>query len=339
MADPDDEFERILSGARAQLDGIRLELPTLEDGSPPPPSPQSWAAASLAPGEGLPPVAREPSVNGEEAERLLAGEARLPVSDRTEEPQIVRNVEVRPSQTAPSAAAQQRHPGHLARLVAAALLATGSGLWWSLRPTQTQTVLPLASFDAIAARDAGEWLVARGQDLILYDASLKSRTLARLDTPLTAMIWAEGALYGTDGKNTLFRWERLDAPPKMFSLDHAPLAIYVRPPHIWSLDERGSLRQFLLARSMTGVFLQPLDRVEVRLKGDFSLADDGTLLLLERSSGRLLGLTREKSAYGVTARGASYGPEARLLASGVGLWIAQVDAEKTSLVLVPPLPR
>ena len=328
MAGPDDEFERILASTLSQLGGIRLEIPTLEDGSPPPPSPQSWAAASLAP------VARE------EAPRVLSVEA--PTQPPTTTPAASPPSQAAAPTTVPrspaATPAKQRGPSR-SMLVAAALLAAGSALWWSLRPARTQTVLPLASFDAIAARDAGEWLAARGQDLLLYDASLKSRALGRLSKSLTSMVWAEGALYGTDGKNTLFRWEKLDAPPKAFSLDHAPLAIYARPPHVWTLDDKGGLRQFLLARSMTGVFLQPLDRVEVRLTGDFSLADDGTLLLLERSSGRLLGLAREKSVYVVTARGASYGAGARLLSSGRGLWVARADGEKTSLVLLPPLPR
>ena len=244
-----------------------------------------------------------------------------------------------PPRRTPAPAAKERRPRRLGLFVAAALLAAGSGIWWSRNATRPQTVLPLAFFDALAARGEGEWLVAKQQELLLYSAEPKPRVLNRLSQPLTSMVWAEGTLYGTDGKKTLFCWDRVDAPPKTFSLDHSPVALYARPPNLWTLDESGTLRQFYLAISMTGIFLQPLDRAEVRLSGDFSLAEDGGLILLERSSGQLLGLTREKSTYKVTARGSAYGAGARLAPSRVGPWVAKADGEKTALVLVPPPPR
>ncbi len=316
MADPDAELERILTAALSQLNGIRLELPSLEDGRPAPLSPQVWAAESLSPARPK-----------EELQRVRSVE--LPPPPPLQAPA---------AEPSPQPAPQVARPQHPGMIAAVLLLATGFGLWWSLRATQTQTVLPLASYDAIAARGPAEWLVSRQRELLLYDASSQPRVLARLLKPLTALFWTDGTLYGIDGGNTLFLWESMEAPAQVFSLDHVPTAIYARPPHVWTLDDRGSLRQFLLARSMTGVFLQPLDRVEVRHWGDFSLADDGTLLLLERSSGQLLGLTRENSVYTVTTRGASYGAGARLLASSHGLWIAQVDAEKTTLVLITKHP-
>ena len=220
-------------------------------------------------------------------------------------------------------------------LGAAALLTVAVGVWWSFPSTRVETTLPAVSFDAISAHEGDQWLVSRQRDLLLYDAGAKSRVVADLPRPLTSMVWSGGMLYGTDGKNTLFRWERLDAPPEIFTLDHAPVAIFARLPHVWTLDVKGNLRQFLLARSMTGMFLQPLDLDEILLPGDFNIADDGTLVVLERSTGNLIRLARDKAVYAVTSRGTSYGPGARLASSGRGLWIARADGEKTSLTLVP----
>ena len=220
-------------------------------------------------------------------------------------------------------------------LGAAAMLAVAVGIWWSLPSTKVEMALPAVSFDAITAHEGDQWLLARQRDLLLYDAGAKSRVVADLPRPLTSMVWSGGMLYGTDGKKTLFRWERLDAPPEMFALDHSPVAIFARLPHVWTLDVKGNLRQFLLARSMTGVFLQPLDLDEILLSGDFSIADDGKLVVLERSTGNLISLARAKAAYAVTTRGTSYGAGARLASSGRGLWIARTDGEKTSLMLVP----
>ena len=221
-------------------------------------------------------------------------------------------------------------------LGAAAMLAVAVGIWWSLPSTKVETALPAVSFDAITAHEGDQWLVSRQRDLLLYDAGAKSRVVADLPRPLTSMVWSGGMLYGTDGKKTLFRWERLDAPPELFTLDHSPVAIFARLPHVWTLDVKGNLRQFLLARSMTGVFLQPLDLDEILLSGDFNIADDGKLIVLERSTGNLISLAREKAAYAVTSRGTSYGTGARLTTSGRGFWIARADGEKTSLTLVPP---
>jgi hypothetical protein len=221
-------------------------------------------------------------------------------------------------------------------LGAAALLAIAVGIWWSFPKTRVETTLPSVSFDAIAAHDGDQWLLARQRDLLLYDAGAKSRVVADLPRPLTSMVWSGGMLYGTDGKNTLFRWERLDAPPETFTLDHSPVAIFARLPHVWTLDVKGNLRQFLLARSMTGVFLQPLDLDEILLSGDFNIAEDGVLVVLERSTGNLIRLARDKAAYAVTSRGTSYGSGARLTNSSRGFWIARADGEKTSLTLIPP---
>ncbi len=85
---------------------------------------------------------------------------------------------------------------------------------------------------------------------------------------------------------------------------------------------------------MTGVFLQPLDRTALRHAGDFSVAENGSVVLLERSTGELLRLARANGVYDVAARGSSYGAGARLLSSSRGHWIATPNGESTAVVRV-----
>jgi hypothetical protein len=224
-------------------------------------------------------------------------------------------------------------------VAAAAALSVAGAFWWSLGTAGKGTSLPFIAFDAIAARAHGQWLVARELELLLYDSSAKPRMFARLSKPLISLCWTDATLYGIDRENTLLLWEKPGAPPKTFSLDHAPQAIFARTPHVWTLDETGNLRQFILAVSMTGVFLQPLDRVDIGRSGDFTVAEDGSVLLLDRSTGELLHLTRVKSQYVVAAKSASYGAGARLAASGRAHWITSTDAKGTALVHVTPPTR
>ena len=365
MAEPADELEQILGEAHVRLSKIRLELPILEGDGPAPPSPAEWAAASLAPPSPSRPVraAPAPSVSTVfprvEIQRVVsspqvpADPQPLPSVELPAEPLKAEAPE--PPLPAPVPVAAPSAPEILpprtndfdvslslrtskptrALLLTAAFMAAAGGIWWSLSAPSARQELPLASFDALSAHVPGQWLIARHRELLHYDTAQKLAVLARLPKPLNSMLWTDGTLYATDGINTLLRWERLDGAPQTFALDHAPVAIFARAPHIWTLDEEGNLRQFLFSHSMTGVFLQPLDLSKAGLSGDFSLGDNGSLIILERSSGNILRLTRDKSAYTVTTRGPSYGAGARLLPSSRGLWIARADGEKTTLILVP----
>lgn len=353
MPDPGDELERILADTRAQLGRIRLEMPELEDGtasarevqewarislgpavvepvrpSPPPPPPVELPSVSLAAEPSAPaatattapPAALEPST----PPAPKPPPARKPVLEPTARPPSP--ISVRPFQPAQAAAASSRlkkAAGPVAAIASLALLA-----WAIFKPGSGGQELPFPDYDALAVDASGAVIAARGAFIERKASDGSTLRVASVDRPLRSLSWTQEGLYASDGTPALMRWLSPDEPPDRFVLDHAPQFVFASGGNVWTQDASGNIRQFLLNRSMTGVYLQPLDMAALPggSVGDFIVDAAGSVLALD-AQGTLLRFEHLESVFTAPSRGRSYGQGARLVpaAGGARVLIPRAD--------------
>lgn len=345
MADPGEEFERILADARAQLGRIRLELPQLEEGTPGPRDIEAWAKSSLGPA----PAAPAPVVVAEPAPPVMAAPAPVfaapplrpslapppPEPAPEDAPPAPAPATPRARETPPPARPREAEParpalapGRKALWGAAAAVAAAALLWTALRPGGGTVELPFTDFDALAVDDAGGVIAARGLILERRGPDGSTARLAALERPLRSLSWTPEGLYAVDGSPALLRWGAPDAPPDRFTLDHAPRHVFAGPDGVWTQDASGQVRQFLLNRSMTGVFLQPLDMAVLPggPTGAFAVASDGAVLTVD-AQGALRRYEHAVGAYASPSRGADYGAGAVLVPAPSGARVLRLRAD------------
>ncbi len=327
MPDPGDELERILADTRAQLGRIRLTMPELEDGTPSPGEVQEWARSSLAqpalepvvkavaPPPPPPPPVELPSVSLAPEPAPVAAAAPAAVIERAPTPPPREPVIAAPAAPAPSAApVRKRLAAPVAAVAALVLLA-----WAIFKPGSGGVVLPFADFDALTVDAAGGVIAARGLFIERKDASGDTSRLADLARPLRSLSWTASGLYGSDGTPALLRWRGPGEEPDRFVLDHAPQFVFASGDGVWTRDESGNVRQFMLNRSMTGVYLQPLDMAALPggAPGSFAVDAAGAVLTLD-ASGALLRHEHLEGAYSPPSRGRVFGAGARLVPAADG---------------------
>lgn len=337
MADPGDELERILADARVQLSRIRLDLPDLEGGSPSPRDVKEWARTSLdvaafvpvkppapaPPPEELPsvqPSAAPPDDEPQDAPSPASAAPSpppavlAPVPRRTPTP-----VPVPLSPPAAASATAVTPPWKRLGWPAAGALALALGAGVLLRSGRGSIEVPFEQYDALTIDASGAVIAAHDLRIDRRSGEDLTSRASGLSRPLRSLSWAADGLYGTDGSPTLLRWPSADAPPDRFSLDHEPVAVFAANGSVWTQDAEGNIRQYLLNRSMTGVFLQPLDRAMLPggRVGPFAVGRDGAVLALD-PKGVLLRFEHAQSAFSEPARGRSYGPGAVLVPAPEG---------------------
>lgn len=321
-ASRDDALRDILEDAQRRLAGIRLEVPGLGDGKPAAPSPSQWAAAELAlPGEvppAAPPAASAPSVRPPEPEPVPAAEppARAPSPAATPE-----RGEVQPLAEAPVAEAPVERvasapvepdpapePAPRPARPEPPPTPRAAPAWlspWRTRPVTAAAALGLAAAaaalvilrgatppraPAVRAED-GRWYSAGEREVVVRARGAEPARLP-LRSTWRSLALTPGWVWGMDGQSsTVERVSEDGSNARSFQLDHVPAALFGRHPHLWTIDpSRRQARQYLVAESMLGTFLQPLDARRLPLpvtEADLFVEEDGRLLVLERGSAAL----------------------------------------------------
>ncbi|MDX6771116.1 MAG: hypothetical protein SF051_16420, partial [Elusimicrobiota bacterium] len=216
---------------------------------------------------------------------------------------------------------------------AAAFAALAALSWTLFAPGRDALELPFADHDALTLDAAGGVIAARGLRVERAGPDGTVTRLADLDRPARSLSWSEDGLYGADGTPALLRWRAAGERPDRFVLDHAPLAVFAANGTIWTQDAAGGIRQFLLNRSMTGVYLQPLDLAALPggPVGPFAVDADGTLLAID-AAGALRRFAHSNGAYAAPRAGRSYGTGASLVPAPAGARVLVPRAEGAALI-------
>lgn len=284
---PDDEFERILQQCRQRLSEIDLRLPEI-DPAPPRASFDLLGvdpAPDPAPPRSVPPPPEPEPPPHDAAPR----EERPPRLERAGSP----------------APAGRGYPRWAAVAAAAFILSSSVGYWLSRQETGGLS-LTFDRVDALgSAPGRGKAAVASGKTVTVLDADGRVVETRTLDASVAAISWSGGSLWTADGRTPALVERRADGKATSFALNHVPAAIDAGEKYLWSVDAKGKvLRQFLITRSMLGVFLQPLDLYDLPqfTVACFAMDSDGTLWLVDASSRALYRLKPEGTAYKPTAR-------------------------------------
>ncbi len=269
MPQAEDDFELILRRCRERLSAIRLDVPELDAQGASSAPPIFLEALTLdVPSAPKPaPVADRPPPPLPRMESAAAAPAPRPAAP----PQVTEEREVfPPDRPLPSQQSSRRLPqlGRPAALVAAAALAAATGLaaYRVLRPARGAVIIPLArAADGMTVRaERNDILVAEGAEMIALSRAgtvLERRTL---DEPVVALNWDQGSLWSLDGRSPELTEVKDGARRMRYRLNHIPTSLFVRGAYVWTSDRAaGTIHQYLISRSILGVMLQPLDRIDL----------------------------------------------------------------------------
>lgn len=296
---PDDAFEGILKRCRDKLAEIDLRLPEIDPAPPQPsvdlldlelppePAMKPEPLFSSLPPEGSPePEQPSPPAAPEHGSEPGPGREE-PFGPRASEP--------------PEPAAAERKVSRWAWVALAAVILAASAGYWAIRRGTEGLSLPFENADALGgAAGKGRLMVAAGKSVIILDESGRVVETRPLDAPVAAVAWSGGSLWTADGRAAAFVERRADGKSTSFALDHIPVAVDANDKYLWSVDAKGKmLHQFLVTRSMLGVFLQPLDLYDLPefTVECFALDAEGVLWLVDSPSRRLYRLKQEGTVY------------------------------------------
>ena len=285
--EPDDEFERILQQCRQRLSEIDLRLPEID----PAPPRASLELLDVEPAPDPTPL------------RLVP-----PPSEPERQPHAAPPQEERQSRLerdAPPAPAGRGYLRWAAVAAAAFILASSVGYWLSRQETGGLSL----TFDRIDALGSvpggGKMAVAAGRTVTVLDADGRVVETRTLDASVAAIASSGGSLWTADGRTPALVEHRADGKATSFALNHIPVAIDADEKYLWSADAKGKIiRQFLITRSMLGVFLQPLDLYDLPqfTVACFAMDSEGVLWLVAAPSRDLYRLKPEGTAYKPTTR-------------------------------------
>lgn len=303
---PDDEFERILERCRGGLTGISLDLPEIDPAPPAPrltliePPPAPAPAPKPAP---VPEPAPVP-ISVAEAPRPAAPSVPeplqpppMPVSVPPPSPTPVPAPSPRSPVSVP--AALRLSPLRLAALAGAAAVLAWAG-FWLVRGGETDLSLTLEHADALSSVPGDGVAIAEGYAVRFLDDDGHQIETRPLTGPVSAFSWRESSLWAADGRTAALVEHRADGGTASFALNHVPAALDAHEKYLWSTDAKGKqIRQFLITRSMLGIFLQPLDLYDLPdfTVECFDMDLEGALWLVDAPSRRLYFLKADGSAY------------------------------------------
>ncbi|MEK7383281.1 MAG: hypothetical protein AAB262_08340, partial [Elusimicrobiota bacterium] len=207
-----------------------------------------------------------------------------------------------PPPRAPFAPSRTPTPRRLrsSAIAVAVLVLSGAGFWLSRRGTQ-DLALTFDRADAMSGVPAGSGVaIAAGNTLTILDANGHAVETRALDAPVAALSWSVGSFWSANGRTKAVVEHRLDGETSSFGLNHVPSSISASEKNLWSTDEKGrQIHQFLITRSMLGMFLQPLDLYDLPdLTAEcFDMDADGVLWMVDAPSRRLYRLKVDGAVY------------------------------------------
>ena len=142
--------------------------------------------------------------------------------------------------------------------------------------------------------------LSAGNVVTILDRDGRAVETRPLDAPVTALSLTPGSLWTSNGRTPALVEQRAAGRRATFTLNHVPLYVDAQERSLWTSDDKGKqIHQYLITRSMLGVFLQPLDLYDLpELTADcFDMRNDGVLWVVDAPSRRLYRLKADGPAY------------------------------------------
>lgn len=290
---PEDEFERILERCRSGLSEISLDLPDI-DPAPAPPPIRLVEDPPPPPAPAPPPPPPEPAPA---PKPVLKPAPATPTPRPSPRPTPI------PRPSAPALPRLRDIPWRAAALATATLILCAAAYRnWSRLDAKPLT-LELARVDAMSdalGTGKGKLVIAAGRVVTVLDDKGRSVETRSLPVPVAAMSMSAGSLWTVDGRTPTIVEHRADGTSSSFTVNHVPAALDAHEKYLWTTDEKShQIHQYLITRSMLGLFLQPLDLYDLPgLSVDcFDMDYEGVLWLVDGPSRRLFRLKAEEAVY------------------------------------------
>ena len=191
-------------------------------------------------------------------------------------------------------------PLRWAALGGTALALCLAAFWLSRRGTETLSST-LARADAMSdVPGSGGVAIAADTTVTILGSDGHPLETRPLDAPVVALSWSSGALWTANGRTPALVEHRADGGTSSFAVNHVPTAIDAHEKYLWSVDAQGKqVHQYLITRSMLGMFLQPLDLYDLSelTVESFDMDEEGVLWLVDSASRRLYRLKADGAVY------------------------------------------